>query len=166
MKNLNALALLTTALSLNATDTTSQTALQAWVDTHLPALITKAQAALKGGFEIQNLFGLAGDVVKAVQDLKGIVGGKDRAAVAQIVLEVVAKAALPDMVEPWILPLLGGAGVKALIESAFQQVFGPEKTALPPVSNPIPLPTVNDDTLGRPATDADFTTMDEWPDLK
>lgn len=150
MKNASALLALTTALSLSASDTTTQNALQAWVDQHIPGLIEKAKSALTGGFDITKLFGLAGEVVSAVQGLKGIIGGQDRAAVAQVVLVIAAQAALPDLVEPWIIPLLKGEGVKALIESAFQKLFGPEKAPLPTV---IPL---NDDALGRPATPEDF----------
>ena len=60
--------------------------------------------------------------------------------------------ALPDMVEPWIIPLLSGDGVKALIESAFLKVFGPDKVPAPAA----PVIPLDDDTFKRPATDADF----------
>ena len=69
--------------------------------------------------------------VTAAQQLKGIISGKQRAKVAQIVLVVAARAALPDMVEPWIIPLLDGPAVEAFIESAFQKAFGPEVAPLP-----------------------------------
>ena len=78
------------------------------------------------------------------------------AQVGQIVLVVAARAVLPDMVEPWILPLLEGPAVEAFIESAFQKAFGPEAAALPPVTDALPLPMPNDDAWNRPSTDADF----------
>lgn len=145
MKKFNTLAMLTTALSLSASDTTTQAALQAWTDKHMPALIESAKGLLSGGFNITAVFTLAGEAVKAAQDLKGIVAGQERASVAQVVLVVAAKAALPDMVEPWIIPLLSGDGVKALIESAFLKIFGPDKVPAPEVAEPAPV--TDDSTL-------------------
>lgn len=156
MKNNNALALLTAALSLSASDTTAQTGLQAWTDANMPVLITEAKALLDGPFDTGEIFALAMTAVKAAQELKGILSGKQRAQVAQIVLVVAARAALPDLVEPWVIPLLDGPAVAAFIESAFQKAFGEEKAPLPSVTDALPLPTINDDALNRPATDADF----------
>ncbi len=144
-------ATLTTALSLAASDTTTQTALQTSTDKYIPALIESAKGLLSGGFNITAVFTLAGEAVTAAQEWKGIVARQDRAAVAQVELVVAAKAALPDMVEPWMIPLLFGDGVKALIESPFLKIFGPDKLAAPAA----PVIPLDDDTLGRPATNAD-----------
>ncbi|CAM3159959.1 hypothetical protein DESA109040_00470 [Deinococcus saxicola] len=147
---------LTTALALNAADTSIQTTLQVWVDANLPALIKEAQELLTGPFDSREIFALAMTPVKAAHELKGIISGKQRPQVAQVVLVVAARAALPDMVEPWIIPLLEGPAVAAFIESAFQKTFGLETAVLPPVTDALPLPTPNDDAWNRPATEADF----------
>ncbi|MFC3834815.1 MULTISPECIES: hypothetical protein [Deinococcus] len=151
MKNV---ALLTSLLALAGTATSAQeTALQTWVDTHLPVLITKAQELLRPPFTIGKLMALAEEAVTAVQELKGVFSGQQRAKAAQLVLIVAARAALPDMVEPWVIPLLSGDGITAFIEAAFQKVFGPE--AVPAAGIPVD-PSGGDNALGRPATDSDF----------
>ncbi|GGO41741.1 hypothetical protein [Deinococcus humi] len=94
-------------------------------------LIGEAQELLTGPFDTGELFALAMTAVKAAQELKGIISGKQSAQVAQIVLVVAARAALPDMVEPWIIPLLEGPAVAAFIESAFQKAFAPEVAPCP-----------------------------------
>lgn len=152
----NVMTLLTAALSLSASDTAAQGSLQTWTDTNMPVLINQARELLNGPFDTGEIFALAMTAVKAAQELKGIISGKQRAQVAQIVLVVAARAALPDLVEPWVIPLLDGPAVAAFIESAFQKAFGEEKAPLPPVTDALPLPTRNDDAWNRPATEADF----------
>lgn len=147
--------LLSALLAFAGTATDPQeAALTAWVDAHLPALIAKGRELLTPPFALQELSALAEEAVKAAQALKGVLSGQQRAKAAQLILVVAARAALPDLVEPWVLPLLSSEGVAALIESAFQRVFG---DGAPVPLPPVPMdPSGGDNALGRPATDADF----------
>lgn len=140
------MTLLTAALSLGTPTDTQATALQTWAETHLPPLVASAQALLKPPFTLQELSDLADEAVTAAQDLKGIFEGTERAQAAQIILVVAAREALPDLVEPWVIPFLSGDGVEALIESAFQRVFGPEVVALPPITDAPELPSGDPDS--------------------
>lgn len=94
-----------------------------WSDKHLPNLRAKAEALLADGPTILEVFDLAQGAVEAAQDLRGVVAGAQRALLAQAALVVVAREVLPEEVESWLVPLLSGEGLAALIESAFRQLF-------------------------------------------
>lgn len=133
MNKVGFLAGLTAALALNST--APQTAqLEAWADLYLPELHKKAQELLQPPFTLAELEGVADVAVRSAQELKGIFKGVPRATIAQTAFVVAAKAALPDQVEPWVLPFLEGPGLAALIESAFQKAFGPETVPTPATS--------------------------------
>ncbi|BDP42941.1 hypothetical protein DAETH_29100 [Deinococcus aetherius] len=147
------LSLLTMSLALGAVTQPQQTALDAWADKFLPVVLEKARGLIRGGFGYAEIGSLAETSVRAAQDLKGIFAGLERAQIAQAVLVVAAREVLPSVAERWVLPLLQGEAVRALIEAAFQRVFG--QSSPPGVSNPV---TYTSAPLadGSPTTDADF----------
>lgn len=133
MKKSAFLSMLTASLALGAASTNQTVALDAWADKFLPELISEAKACLEGPFSFAEIGALAETAVRAAQDLKGIFTGTARAKIAQAVLVVSVKAALPDEAESWVLPLLEGPAVEAIIEAAFRRVFGDQAKGAPPV---------------------------------
>ena len=123
------LTLLTTTLALGAPVTTTQgDALDAWADKYLPVLKDMAAALLTPPFNILEVQELAEEAVLAADELRDVFKGVPRAKIAQAVLSVAARAACPDGLEPWVMPLIEGSGAEAMIESAFRKLF-PERAA-------------------------------------
>ena len=87
-------------------------ALDAWADKYLPELTEKARACVNGPFSWEEVGNLAESASQAAQELKGLFGGTERADIAQTILAVSVKAALPDNVEHWVLPMLEGDAVE------------------------------------------------------
>lgn len=142
--NKNLLALLTTALS--PTDA-QKDALTTWVDTHGKAVLDAARECLTGEFDWAELGKLAEVASKSASALGSAFEGLERAEIAQIILSASARAVLPDAVEHWVLPLLEGDGVKALIEAAFRKWV-----SSPPLKEiPRPAPVTDDATLPAPS---------------
>jgi hypothetical protein len=123
MKN-QFLTLLTTSLLPLTPSSAQASQLDAWADLYLPDVVAKAQAVVHKGFDFGALGQLAAIAVKAAQELKGLFSGTSRARIAQAVFVTAVRAALPDNLEHWIVPLLSSDTVAALIEAAFRQEFG------------------------------------------
>lgn len=122
---MNKSALLVTLASLAFSPTLAQqTALDSWAETYLPRLRQEGRSLLQGRFDITELYEFAQLVVAAAQQLKGVFSGQERAKIAQALLHTAVKECAPLTFQEWALPLVDGPGCAALIESAFQRVFG------------------------------------------
>ena len=128
------LALLTGALALTSPTPTQAATLDTWATTWVPRIETSAQTLFSGPFSFGELGMLAEVVVQAVQNLKGAISGLDRAKIAQAVLHTTVIELVPAPLQHWVLPLIDGPGAAALIEAAFQRVFGS-----PAASGPAPV---------------------------
>lgn len=127
------LTLLTGTLALGAAATPTQgDALDAWADKYLPTLKDLATSLLTPPFTIVEVQELAEEAVLAADELRDVFKGLSRAKIAQAILSVTARAACPDGLEPWVMPLIEGPGAEAMIESAFRKLF-PERAAQAPV---------------------------------
>lgn len=126
------LPMLTAALALGTVSAQQTDVLGKWADKHLPQLIDNTKDLLQPPFTMAELERLAMHAVTAAQDLKDVFAGKDRAKIAQTVLAFCVQEICPDSMEPWVMPLVQGDGVAALIESAFLKLF-PEKAPTAPV---------------------------------
>ncbi|ULH17326.1 hypothetical protein MF271_19240 (plasmid) [Deinococcus sp. KNUC1210] len=123
---------LTAALGSTATtqDSATAPALIAWVSEYEPQLLSAAQQLLSSPFNWAEIGKLAEVVNKSVRVLNGIFQGTDRAKVSQAVLVLVVQETIQLLPEPertmagWVLPLLQGPAVAAVIEAAYQRVFG------------------------------------------
>ncbi|MDO4246786.1 MAG: hypothetical protein Q4C89_12245 [Deinococcus sp.] len=133
----SALSMLIAALTLSSAESQKTNALDQWAKMHVPALIKGAQDLMAPPFTPSELIMLAQQSVVAAQELKGVFAGKDRAKIAQTVLSYAVQEVCPDDLEAWVVPLIEGEGVAALIESAFLKLF-PEKapSAAPVVDAP------------------------------
>ena len=131
------LPLLTAALTLGTASAQQTDVLGKWADKHLPQLIDNTKNLLQPPFTMAELERLAMHAVVAAQELKGVFAGKERAKIAQTVLSWAVQEVCPDSLEAWVVPLVEGDGVAALIESAFLKLF-PEKApgAAPVVDAP------------------------------
>jgi hypothetical protein len=132
MKN-QFLTLLTTSLLPLTPSNAQMSTLDAWADLYLPDLVEKAQAVMHRGFDFAAVGDLAETAVKAAQELTGMFRGLSRAKIAQAVFVTAVRAALPDTLEHWVVPLLNSATVEGLIEAAFLKVFGQPAAAAAPV---------------------------------
>lgn len=122
---LNKSALLVTLASLALTPTLpQQAALDSWADKYLPRLSEDGRALFQGKFDITEVYNFGQIAVQAAQELKGMFSGQERAKVAQALLHMAVKQYAPLIFQEWALPLVDGPGCAALIESAFQRVFG------------------------------------------
>ncbi len=126
--------------SAAATDNATSTALSAWVSEFEPLILTEAQVLLRSPFTWGKL---AETTVQAVNGLKGVLVGADRAKVAQTVLVMAGKEGLQFLPLPvravagWVLPMLEGPVVAGFIQAAFQKLF----PVTPPVVNAPELPS-------------------------
>ncbi|WP_407538857.1 hypothetical protein Q0M94_11825 [Deinococcus radiomollis] len=126
-----------------ATDNATTTALSAWVSEYEPLILTEAQVLLRSPFTWSELGKLAETTVQAVNGLKGVLVGADRAKVAQTVLVVAVKEGLQFLPLPmravagWVLPLLEGPVVAGFIQAAFEKLF----PVTAPVTNAPELPS-------------------------
>lgn len=135
MNKATLLSLLTGALALGSTSTTPsalETQLGGWAEKHLSVITESARELVTPPFTLNELQELAAEAVIAANDLKGVLAGTQRAKVAQTILVAGVKYVAPDALEPWVLPFLEGAGLAAIIESAFLKLF-PEKAQPAPV---------------------------------
>lgn len=125
------ISMLTAALTLSAASTQTS-ALSDWAKKHVPKVTESARNLIQPPFTITELEQLATQSVVAAQELKGVFAGKERAKIAQTVLSWAVQEVCPDSLEAWVVPLVEGDGVAALIESAFLKLF-PEKAPTAPV---------------------------------
>ena len=118
------ITLLTTTLALGSATATQTDALSTWVEKNVPPFLEAAKALATPPFYPSEPKVLAEKAVIAAQELKGVFAGAERAKIAQTVFIYAIKDVTPDNLEPYFVPLLESDQVAALIESAFQRVFG------------------------------------------
>lgn len=99
-------------------------ALAAWLAEHWILLQVRAADLLAPPFKVSEVQALGQEVTKAVQDLKVVFVGQDRAEIADTVFEALVATALPATLRDYVLPILKATGVRALIQAAFEAVFG------------------------------------------
>ncbi|MDO4264677.1 MAG: hypothetical protein Q4C67_10820 [Deinococcus sp.] len=133
--------MLTAALALGTVNAPQTDVLGKWADKHLPQLISNTKDLMQPPFTMAELERLAMHAVTAAQDLKGVFAGKQRAKIAQAVLSFAVQEICPDSLEAWVVPLVEGDGVAALIESAFLKLF-PEKAPAPATAPVVDAPEV------------------------
>lgn len=95
-----------------------------WFQDHGQGILDAARDVVTAPFGWAELGELAERVSQAVESLGEQFDGRTQAQVAQMILVAVVRAVLPDNVEHWVIPLLNGEAVAALIEAAFRKWSG------------------------------------------
>lgn len=127
--------------SFSAPATAAQTdALTTFIEQNGARVVQRAKDIFTPPFSVDELTGLYGELSEAAEVLKTVFDGDDLPEVIQKVVVAGAAYALPDGVEPYILPLISGPGALALIESAYRKWAKPHD----------PQPVTNDATLPAP----------------
>lgn len=130
---------LTALLLTTAANPAQKTALDAWAEQWGTQLFQQGSALFSGAFSFTEIGQFAQSAVEAAQGLKGIFSGQERAKIAQTILHTVIAEYAPLVVKEWALPLVDGPGCAALIEAAFQRIYGSgqqEVSAVPVVDAP------------------------------